>query len=90
MGFAFPYNAYAPTSPTEQPLVCFVSRHVAREFIFPESAVTLWLVGNLAILVRVPKAAMHEDKFSSRWEDDVGRSSQIAAMETKSIAEAMQ
>lgn len=37
----------------------------------------------------MPKASMNEDDLAPRGEDEVGRSRQVAAMQTEAIAERM-
>jgi hypothetical protein len=87
---ALPNNQYPPAQPLESCSRFFVPRHVPRELSGPLRPVCRWRRGPRAACVPVPETPVHEDHRSPPWENDVGRTGQVTAMESEPIPKAVQ
>lgn len=86
---ALPYDKYIPSRLSQLPLGDVITFLVAMKFLVPERAAGLRAIGNLASVVCVPKASMHEDDFLSRWKYQIGHAGQVLAVNAVTVSEAM-
>jgi len=66
-----------------------VALRVAGELRSPVAFVGFWLAGVETVLdgMHVPEAAMHEDHFAARTENEIGLARQVAGVQAVAIAE---
>ena len=88
-GFAVPNHADVPTLTLQSGNVLCVAGHVAREFRVPITGVGFGPAGVEAVgfWVHVPEAAVNEDDFAARSENEIGFSRQVFAMQAVTVAQ---
>jgi hypothetical protein len=67
--FATPDRQYHPMHPFQLAFDAVITRHIRSEFCLPELFIRFRRRGAATSLMPMPKAAMHEDDFSTRSEN---------------------
>ena len=87
--FAFPYHQYIPAECSQLGDVSSIPFHVLLEFPAPVQGPGFGPCRPAATFVPMPKTAMHEKNLSQPRKDQIGRTRQIAAMETETVTQGM-
>lgn len=85
----FPDYRAPPSKFSEQFYCPPISKRIAFELFRPIADVRLWHPGSLAFGVRMPEAAVNEQRRSPPAEDKVGFAGQIGTMKSKAESQRM-
>lgn len=88
-GVAFPNDQHLPSALPKQPGISPVSRDIFGELFGPEMRSRLRSGRSRATAVTMPEASVHENHSLQRGENHIGRTWQVAPMQSKSVTQPM-
>lgn len=88
-GLTLPYNQDIPAECMQRPLCPCISLNIATKFVGPVRGARLRRGGSATARMSVPKAAVYENNFAKSGEHQIGASRQIAPVQSKTEAQAM-
>jgi hypothetical protein len=85
--FAFPNHQGRPPHRSEPLDLSAVPSHVLGEFSLPKLMARFWDRCLTTTGVLMPKASVHKDRLSPRWENQIRAPRQVPPMESKPVSE---